>query len=532
MIAVSEAWRVAQNQTLAPEGFIEISYEVTEPGLHNDATESDNGSASWANSREVANGLTKNTRTYMSCEHNYWGLDGRLSPLPDEAPYGDTGFVSSVLSGADCVFTQTPTVTITFSKVREQPLEGITINWGEEFPTEFTVVAYNGTTVVNSTVVSGNTGLVSVVALDIADYNKISIIVNKWQLPHHRARIADIFLGIKYTLTKKDIMDYAHEQIGDSLSASLPKNSVTFSLDNTKMDFNPDNLSGKYKYIAERQKLNVRYGLMIGNEVEWIPAGTFFLCEWSVPSNGLVVTFTARDLLEFMDSVYVGPKSGALYDIATAALVQAELPVLSDGSNPWYIDDILKDIVVDFNSVTTDFTIDQVLQMCANAACCVMYQDRYGVLRIERMRQNFSGYGIKQFHSLSFPEYTMYKELKAVDVNNGLAVVTNSNRGETQTVSNDLIQDPVQASRVGDWVRKALIDRNQMAGDFRADPRADVFDIVGVESKYGTNSALVLSEIKYTFSGAFKGSYKGRVTDFTPEKLYSGEIKAGELDNV
>lgn len=532
MIAVSEAWRVAQNQTLAPEGFVEISYEVTEPGLHDSASETDNGSASWANSSEIANGLTKNTQTYISCEHNYWGLDGSLSPVPDEAPYGDTGFVSSVLSGADCVFTKTPTVTITFSAVREQPLEGITINWGDEFPTNFTVTAYKENTIVNRTNVTGNTETVSVVMLDIVGYNKISIVVTKWQLPYHRARIADIFLGVKYTLTKKELMDYTHEQFGDSLSASLPKNSITFSIDNTKMDFNPDNLSGKYKYIAERQKLTVRYGFMIDNAVEWINAGTFFLCEWNVPANGMMATFTARDLLEFMDGIYTGARNGTLYDIATAALLQAELPVLSDGSNPWYIDDILRSIVVDFNAVDTDFTIDQVLQMCANAACCVMYQDRNGVLRIERMRKNYCGYAIKQFHSFTFPEYTMYKELKAVDVNNGLAVVTNSTRGETQTVSNELIQNKVQAVRVGEWVRKALIDRNQMAGEFRADPRVDVFDVVGVESKYGTNSALVLSEIKYTFSGAFRGSYKGRITDFDPDKLYSGEIKAGELDNV
>lgn len=532
MVAVSEAWRVAQNQTLAPEGFVEISYEVTEPGLHDAAIESDNGSAFWANSSEIANGLRKNAQTYISCEHNYWGLDGSLSPVPDSSPYGNTGFVSSVLSDADCVFTQTPTVTIAFSAVREQPLEGITINWGDEFPTDFSVTAYNETTVVNRTVITGNEETVSVVMLDMVGYNKITIVINKWQLPYHRARIVEIFLGIKYTLTKKDLISYTHEQTGDSLSASLPKNAITFSIDNTKMDFNPDNLSGRYKYIAERQKLTVRYGFMIDDVVEWIPGGTFFLCDWSVPSNGLEATFTARDLLEFMGSVYAGAKNGTLYDISTAALMQAELPVLSDGSNPWYIDDTLRDIVVDFNAVTTEFTIDQILQMCANAACCVMYQDRNGVLRIERMRKNYSGYAIKRFHSLSFPEYTMYKELKAVDVNNGLAVVSNSTHGETQTVSNELIQDAVQASRVGDWVRKALINRNQMSGDFRADPRVDVFDVVGVESKYGTNRALVLSEIKYTFGGAFKGSYKGRVTDFTPEKLYSGEIKAGEMDNV
>lgn len=44
----------------------------------------------------------------------------------------------------------------------------------------------------------------------------------------------------------------------------------------------------------------------------------------------------------------------------------------------------------------------------------------------------------------------------------------------------------------------------------QADPRADVLDKVTVENKYATNIAF-LTTLKYSYSGAFKGSYEGRV---------------------
>jgi hypothetical protein len=50
-----------------------------------------------------------------------------------------------------------------------------------------------------------------------------------------------------------------------------------------------------------------------------------------------------------------------------------------------------------------------------------------------------------------------------------------------------------------------------------------------VESKYGMNNAIYITSIEYSFSGAFKGVYEGRITAFESEKWYAGELISGEV---
>jgi len=49
-----------------------------------------------------------------------------------------------------------------------------------------------------------------------------------------------------------------------------------------------------------------------------------------------------------------------------------------------------------------------------------------------------------------------------------------------------------------------------LSGEFRADPRLDVLDRITVVSKY-SSSPLYITDIKYTYNGAFRGSFSGRV---------------------
>ena len=56
-----------------------------------------------------------------------------------------------------------------------------------------------------------------------------------------------------------------------------------------------------------------------------------------------------------------------------------------------------------------------------------------------------------------------------------------------------------------------------------------MFDKIAIESKYGANNAVYLTEIEYTYNGAFKGKYVGRITSFDVEKWYSGELYSGEV---
>jgi len=86
----------------------------------------------------------------------------------------------------------------------------------------------------------------------------------------------------------------------------------------------------------------------------------------------------------------------------------------------------------------------------------------------------------------------------------------NSTTGVTQPVDNPLIVDADTAEAVAQWCVDCLKNRSLLSGEFRADPRLDVLDRITVVSKY-SSSPLYITNIKYTYNGAFRGSFSGRV---------------------
>jgi hypothetical protein len=86
-----------------------------------------------------------------------------------------------------------------------------------------------------------------------------------------------------------------------------------------------------------------------------------------------------------------------------------------------------------------------------------------------------------------------------------------SSTGETQTLNNEFITEKTQADTIAKWVCDSLRTRQKVHGEYRGDPKLDLFDVVSVESKYGTIAGVVLTDIKYSFTGAFRASYSGYV---------------------
>lgn len=532
MIKVSQAWVDAHSQTLLPEMHIELTYSLTEPGVHDDAIASSNGEAYFATTEEVANGLAKNADKYGTLEHGVWGLDGSFEYLTEDVD--DTGFVSEMLSDSDGRFDTPPTITISFAEMRLTRIPGVTITWGKahnEWATSFCVTAYSGGVPIKRRAITDNTDVTTVVDMSLENYDTITIEILSWCLPNHRARCENISLGLDIVYTKNDLMGFSHSQSADLLSATLPKNEITFKLRNDKNQWNPDNTTGVEQYLLERQEVRLRYGLTLGESIEWIDGGTYWLSEWSTPSNGIETSFTARDLLEFMDETYTGILSGTLYDIAVAVFEQAALPTQGDGSPRYFVHPVLKDYTT---TITDGYLMSEVLQMIAHAGNCVMYQDRKGVMRVEPWNDKYSGYMIDSNVSFSHPEYNINKPMKAASVGYGTdqrLVVPVGNNGSVQTIDNPLLLTEEDALRVADRAVKMLSNRKVISGDYRADVRMDVLDPVVVTSKYASN-VIAITDVEYsTTGGAIRGRYTGRVVSIKlePELRYSGEFFSGEV---
>ena len=356
--------------------------------------------------------------------------------------------------------------------------------------------------------------------------------------------------------TKKDLLSFTHQQTGSLVSGELPKNHIEFSLDNSDDKWNPSNPIGVERYLSERLKVTLRYGYIINGVEEWIPGGVFYLSEWYTSPNGLEANFSARDILEYMiDTPYTGEISGTLYDIAQRAIAAANIPddphtdtesfVL--GESKLGSDDVLGFTLVGGVSVSEELknysvgdidydgneTVAVILQKCANAAGCVMYQDRMGIFVIGKLSYEDTGYVIPKRLSYAYPEIDFSRPIKNVSVTyygNAVSVYPFSSTGETQTLSNDFILESGQANAIAKWVCDSLRSRKQIKGEFRGDPRFDLFDVVSIESKYGTTAGVVLTDIKYSFTGAFRTTYSGYIRGSGESvTVYCGENFAGEV---
>lgn len=419
MQKVSDDWKSVQKQQLVNETYVEISFDIADPDTLADATSKDNGAIYFADTEQIVSEVDKNIEPYETLEENLWLLDGSRRSIP-ESDYGDNGYIGNLLSNEDGSFDNTPIVDIDFSEIHEPIIPGITITWGiayGEYAETFKVVAYNGSNIVAEYKVENNFSVKSVVEFDIENYDRIRIEILRWCLPYHRPRISEIFVGVNKVYEKSDITGYEHEQDIDPIGATTPVNKMAFEIDNSNNIYDPNNITGLSKYLMERQEMRVKYGLKLNDgTIEYISAGVFYLSEWEAPQNGITASFTARDLLEFMQKNYTKglyqPNGVTLYDLAISVLTEADLPLNDDGTVKWVVSDKLK-------SVKTIAPLPlkplaECLQYIAQAACCVIYCDRLGILHIEPITTDTSDYALTQFNMFSRPEISLQKPLMAV----------------------------------------------------------------------------------------------------------------------
>lgn len=504
MIGASQAWIAAHEQNILPETFVEISYGVVDEEAQQLISVSAGDEERFSNAGNIAVSAAPR-QYYATLERNLWTLDGTRKIFDPTQSKQNVGYVSEA--------GRPGSVQLSFPRVMNTLIPGITITWSSEYneyPKTFTVTARNGSSVVATTTVTDNEDVTSIAYIDLIGYDSITIEFSDWCMPHRRCRMDGVGMGVGITFTKKDLISFTHECSGDPCSAVIPKNSITFSLDNSTGLWNPHNPQGAVKYLAERQKLKVRYGMSIGNEIEWIEAGTFYLSECDTPPGGMEATFVARDIFEYLLNVqYPEGTEGDLQTLVEYAFSLANLP-----EDFTYA---MSSTLSRFEAVTdANRTAAEIIQMCANSAGYILKQDRLGKLHITPLVKEGSGFTIRQKASLSEPEVTLSKPLRIISIDYGEDShysVNVSATGETQTISNPMITSTEQCGLVVEAVRDYLITRKRVKGEFRADPRLDLFDIVRVESKYGDIYPVLLTDIKYQYNGSFWGTYSGHVLD-------------------
>lgn len=514
MVEVSDAWKDVHQRFILPETFVEVSCELINYEAQNLADVAVETEAVFSDADAVVSAEVGVYPHFATLERNLWVLDGSRNVVPAEESPANRGYAS--VEGVDSY----PGLIISFPANVTLDVPGITITWSDEYgeyPKTFHVVVRRGSQIQDSLTVENNTSHISTVSLNLVGGDSITIWVTDWCLPDHRVRIDRVTLGQTLIFTKRELISFSHEMHGDLVSAELPQNYVKFSVDNLDGTWNPDNPQGVSQFLSEQQKVTVRYGTDVNGVTEWIKGGTFYLSEWRVESNGLEASFVARDVFDFLlnkpyDRYAENPlkwhlqEAFGLFEIGT--------------SFAYHLDEDTFGLPDLWGITLGEDNAAEVIQMCANAARCVIWIDRSGEPHVAPLNKTQSDYVIGSALSYSHPEITLTKPLKSVTVRYGTQATYTlpvGSSGEDQTVENPMIYDyeaeetEQQAVDVAEWVRDTLAPRKIISGEFRADPRLDLYDIVLIESKYGVISPVAITGIRYEYSGSFRATYTGRV---------------------
>lgn len=89
--------------------------------------------------------------------------------------------------------------------------------------------------------------------------------------PYSRARLQNVFVGVKYMFKDADIVEASWTNEIDPISRRLPTNTFKFSLLDFEGKYDPLNVNGEYRFLDTDMDVFFEYGYDIGGVTEWLP---------------------------------------------------------------------------------------------------------------------------------------------------------------------------------------------------------------------------------------------------------------------
>lgn len=300
---------------------------------------------------------------YATAEQDFSHVDGTMYFLPKKSSgmsFYNNGIVTQDILGS---------VYISFQDVLGLDIKGLTIDFGEYYPVDFSIQNDSITRFY-----SGNDKRYFVTE-DVFNGTSYFIITpSKMVNGQCRLRIYQFFCGIVNSFTNKEVKNFSSKEHVSSITDTIPSMDISLTVDNQNLYYSPDNPESAFAYFEIGQELKVAFGYDVlgdGN-IEWLPESTAYLKNWT--ANDKEAKFTATDRFDYLTGKYyrgLYRKNGiSLYDLAVDVLTDAGIT----DRREYFIDPYLKDIVV-YNPLPV-VKHSEALQIIANAGRCALYEDR------------------------------------------------------------------------------------------------------------------------------------------------------------
>ena len=306
-------------------------------------------------------------RRYATYESNFWKANGISFFLPEKkSDYRKDGITSTNL------FEVSFHVKFVFG-CGKSDIKGLTIKFGRNYPTKFTIVTDNATSFEYE-----NTEELFKSDDVFENTESIELVITEMNVPNSRVRIDYIIFGLGLEYDDEWISEASSNTTLSAINEDLPESEFTVTLCNNNQLFNVDNPSSDINFLESGQKVNVMMGYMLDDgNIEWIKMHSLYVSEWSADDSS--ATITAVDILKYLDEKYykgIYYEDGiSLYDLAVLVLKDAGL-----NEDEYYIDSYMKKVYV--HNPLPNVTHKEALQIIANAGRCIMDYDRNGKIRI------------------------------------------------------------------------------------------------------------------------------------------------------
>ena len=370
MQKVSQAYKESMKSPFRNRGYIKATIGIINTDAQDNimAPAEQNTFTFFSNVETIFNGYEVE-KIYATAEQDFSKVDGSMYFLPvngDALVFYNNGAVSDVLLGSFYV---------DFNGNTGYDIKGLTIDFGEYYPTSLTIEWDEGT---NSYTNASQLFVTEDVFYNVSYFKITALSMVNGQ---GRLRIYQFSCGISKTFTNKDVLKYSLKDYVSPITETIPSQDMSLEVDNQNLYYSVDNPESAFSFFEVGQEIRVAFGYDVtGNgDIEWLPPNTCYLKTWK--ADDVKAQFTATDQFDYLTGKYykgVYRSNGiSLYNLAIDVLTDAGITDERD----YYIDPYLKNVMV-YNPMPA-VKHSEALQIIANAGRCILYQDRYKRIRMK-----------------------------------------------------------------------------------------------------------------------------------------------------
>lgn len=367
MYNVSQQYKEQSKNPLRNQSHMKVALGLINQQAQASAVVSD--PSKYAGFSDLQTIFTKNDigNMYATYEENFIRADGTKYFLPrTSSNYMKNGLISNDL------FSENFQIKFAF-RYGNSDIRGLTIQFGENYPTKFTVTTSDGT----ETYFENSSDFFETDTV-FSNTNSLTINIEETIYQNQRVRIFYIKFGQGLEYDNEWIISTTSRNSLSAINEFLPEINFSVTLKNEDQRFNVDNPSSEINFLESGQKLSVLYGYEISEgTIEWIQLHTLLVSEWRADDSQAVIS--AVDRFQYMnENFYKGQfyQNGiSLYDLAVIVMNDAGID-----SADYYIDSYLQKVKV--KNPLPNVTHKEALQIIANAGRCILDYDRWGKIRM------------------------------------------------------------------------------------------------------------------------------------------------------